>query len=300
MEAYIENKNFITVMYNNNSQTIGSDHISFKKIKKALYEGNYKEAIKLADITEAIKEFFDQSKLDIQKTVITYDGKPIHGTLVDKIMEMMKDGFSVGPLVNFLSNTLKNPSSQSIEELYDFILASKLPITEDGYFLAYKAVNKNFKDMYTGDILNTVGSIVEMPREEVNSNRNETCSTGLHFCGFDYLAAYANSDSHTMILKISPEDVVSIPSDYDNLKGRCCKYEVIGEFGKQDVKLEKSTVAKTKTKKPIKKKIKSKAKTKVTKDSKRTYNTTKCPYCKKDIGNNNYKRYHGDNCKHKK
>jgi hypothetical protein len=32
-----------------------------------------------------------------------------------------------------------------------------------------------------------------------------------------------------MILKINPRDVVSIPSDYENTKGRTCKYEVIGE-----------------------------------------------------------------------
>jgi hypothetical protein len=34
-----------------------------------------------------------------------------------------------------------------------------------------------------------------------------------------------------MILKISPADVVSIPTDYNNSKGRTCKYEVIGELG---------------------------------------------------------------------
>jgi hypothetical protein len=32
-----------------------------------------------------------------------------------------------------------------------------------------------------------------------------------------------------MIVKINPADVVSIPSDYNNAKGRACRYEVIGE-----------------------------------------------------------------------
>ena len=30
-----------------------------------------------------------------------------------------------------------------------------------------------------------------------------------------------------MILKINPRDVVSIPVDYNNTKGRACKYEVV-------------------------------------------------------------------------
>ena len=32
-----------------------------------------------------------------------------------------------------------------------------------------------------------------------------------------------------MILKINPADVVSIPTDYNGAKGRCCKYEVIAQ-----------------------------------------------------------------------
>jgi hypothetical protein len=32
-----------------------------------------------------------------------------------------------------------------------------------------------------------------------------------------------------MILKINPADVVSIPTDYDGAKGRCCAYEVVAE-----------------------------------------------------------------------
>jgi hypothetical protein len=34
-----------------------------------------------------------------------------------------------------------------------------------------------------------------------------------------------------MILKISPADVVSIPSDYNGAKGRCMRYEVVAEVG---------------------------------------------------------------------
>jgi hypothetical protein len=33
-----------------------------------------------------------------------------------------------------------------------------------------------------------------------------------------------------MVVKIHPKDVVSIPSDYNNSKGRACKYTVISEL----------------------------------------------------------------------
>jgi hypothetical protein len=33
-----------------------------------------------------------------------------------------------------------------------------------------------------------------------------------------------------MIVKINPKDVVAIPADYNNTKGRTCKYEVVAEY----------------------------------------------------------------------
>ena len=37
-----------------------------------------------------------------------------------------------------------------------------------------------------------------------------------------------------MLIKVNPRDVVSIPVDYNNSKGRCCKYEVVGEVKFKD------------------------------------------------------------------
>jgi hypothetical protein len=33
-----------------------------------------------------------------------------------------------------------------------------------------------------------------------------------------------------MIVKINPKDVVAIPADYNNTKGRTCRYEVVAEY----------------------------------------------------------------------
>jgi hypothetical protein len=86
---------------------------------------------------------------------------------------------------------------------------------------------------------NSIGKIVEMERNEVDDNKDQTCSTGLHFCSQDYLPHFGNGyDSRVVILKINPADVVSIPSDYNNAKGRACKYEVVGEIGNDGDKID--------------------------------------------------------------
>jgi len=66
-----------------------------------------------------------------------------------------------------------------------------------------------------------------MNRAEVNADSNQTCSTGLHFCSLSYLSGYHGGEGVIIIVKVDPADVVSIPVEYRNTKGRCCRYTVI-------------------------------------------------------------------------
>jgi hypothetical protein len=126
---------------------------------------------------------------------------------------------------------MQNPSKRAVEELYGFLEKGNLPLTPDGHFLAYKKVRQDFKDCHTGTMDNSVGQVVEMERNAVDDDQNRTCSAGLHFCSKEYLPHFGGHDARTVILKINPRDVVSIPTDYNNAKGRACRYEVIGELG---------------------------------------------------------------------
>jgi hypothetical protein len=134
-------------------------------------------------------------------------------------------------MCNFLANLQNNPSYRAVTELYGFLEKGKLPITEDGYFLAYKRVRNDYTDCHTGTMSNAIGTVVEMARNQVNEDPKQTCSYGLHFCSRDYLQHFGtDSGNRTVILKINPADVVAIPADYNDTKGRCCSYEVIGEL----------------------------------------------------------------------
>ena len=146
----------------------------------------------------------------------------------------MKEGFDVNHLINFLSNLMENPSNRAVRELYDFLEYGKMPITTDGHFLAYKRVRADYKSVHDGQTDNSIGTILEMPRNQVNDNSHETCSYGLHFCSHEYLKHF--SGDRVVILKVNPRDVVSIPADYNSTKGRACRYEVVGELSPEDVK----------------------------------------------------------------
>ena len=127
-----------------------------------------------------------------------------------------------------MENLMSNPSHRSVQELYGFLEKGELPITPDGHFLAYKKVRGDYTDCHTGKMDNSVGKVLEMERNAVDDDKDRTCSSGLHFCSKSYLANFGGE--RTVIVKINPRDVVSIPSDYNNAKGRTCRYEVIGEL----------------------------------------------------------------------
>ena len=163
---------------------------------------------------------------------VTYEGEIVHGSISKRILEFMSKGLPFQPLVNFLNNLMENPSMQSQKELYDFLEHEHLPITDDGHFLAYKAVRSDYKDKYKGVFDNSVGNVVKMQRAKVDDDRARSCSDGLHAGALNYVAGYGSVEAgdKIVIVKINPRDVVSVPSDCNCEKLRTCRYEVVGEY----------------------------------------------------------------------
>jgi DNA-directed RNA polymerase subunit RPC12/RpoP len=164
------------------------------------------------------------------KVVYRFNGgeeKALNNAMTSRVIRMAEDGYDVDPLINFMTNLLNNPSKTSIDELYLFLEATGLPITSDGHFIAYKIVRDDYTSIHDATFRNDVGTVCEMPRHEVDDNRDRTCSYGLHFCSKEYLNQYGSGSRDTdrlVLVKINPADVVSIPSDYNNAKGRASKY----------------------------------------------------------------------------
>ncbi len=224
----------IVLVIDSQVYNIASDHRNHGLILEALRDKEYAGLVDLINMESAIVNF-SQGKLTVVDGEVQYDGRTIHASLQERLLMMIEQGFDVDPLIAFVGNLLENPSKQAVEELYIFLEGNSLPITSDGHFLAYKNVSSDYKDNHSGTFDNSVGAVCEMPRNEVQDDRNITCSTGLHFCSLDYLTGFYGSNSHhTMIVKINPRDVVSIPSDYNNAKGRTCRYEVVGEHLGED------------------------------------------------------------------
>jgi hypothetical protein len=220
----------VTVVIDGKPHTVAKTHVSYSKVVDAIKAGEWDTVKSIIDPVKVVLNY-GQGNISIQGDQLFWKGEPFAGVLATRMISMLEEGFSIEPMVLFMHNLLKNPSKRSVDELYGFLEKNNLPITPDGYFLAYKKVRNDFLDIHSGTMDNSPGTIVEMERYKVDDNKDQTCSTGLHFCGMSYLNHFGGSDSRTVIVKIDPADVVSIPSDYNGAKGRACRYEVIGELG---------------------------------------------------------------------
>jgi hypothetical protein len=228
----------VTVVIGSKPYTISKSHITYQKVVDAIKANDWDLVKDIIEPKQVVLDF-GKGNISVKGETLYWKDKEMHNALSNRMIAMLQEGFSVEPLANFMENLMKNPSRQAVQELYGFLEKNNLPITPDGCFLAYKRVRENFTDCHTGKMDNSVGQVVEMDRNEVDDNRNNTCSAGLHFCSEGYLNHFGGD--RTVIVKINPCDVVSIPSDYDNAKGRTCRYEVIGEVGRNPEDSEEFT-----------------------------------------------------------
>ena len=236
---YMLSNKTVTIILNGKQFTYTSSQPYFDELKKLLSQPTDK--IKWDEVVDII---------NAEEHLINYTGKNIsvcngrfyyrntEGTtielaenaIINRILDMQSKRKPFDNMLKFLDNLAANPDIVAINELYLFLSDCNMPITDDGHFLAYKKIRKDYTDCYTGTICNKVGTLVTMLRDNVDNDRTRTCSNGLHFCAKGYLPHFGDDDEVIVAVKVNPADVVSIPADYHNMKGRCCQYYVVSEL----------------------------------------------------------------------
>lgn len=236
-EGYFLTEHALTVITSHGRASINRDHKDFEKVLDLVRQERYGDAADEASVATKVSRIVTESYgklVAFDGYQLTYAGQALPDRLAERLIAVQDNGLPVRPVLNFIEQLMRNPSYRARRDLMDFLEYGELPITSDGYFLAYKRVRYDYKDVHSGTYDNRVGSIVTMPREEVDDDPNNTCSAGLHFCSIEYLRNF--SGEKIMVLKINPRDVVSIPTDYSQTKGRCSRYTVVGELPEEDVR----------------------------------------------------------------
>lgn len=230
--AYIITGDSIVLTLGDDTEIVDSSHANYKSIQAAVVTGDYKTAYDLMNIGKAITSF-TKGAISVKGGELHYGEMKLKSTLVERILAMMAEGDEgFKRLVAFLERLLENPSARSVEELWGFVSHLDVEIDDEGYLIGWKNVKSRsgrLVDCHTGKVPNDVGNIVEMPRHMVNDNKDQTCSQGLHVAAWGYLSHF--SGDVTLKVRVNPADVVSIPTDYNDMKMRAAKYEVVDTVG---------------------------------------------------------------------
>lgn len=183
----------------------------------------------------------EDEKFQVVGDKVYFEGEELPQPLIKKVLSLIRDGLPLEHFENFWKRLRLNPSFTVIQStgLYDFLEYKELPISEDGYLMAYRGVAS---DMWSisgskttkvlqgkvndwGSIYNGVGEVIEVERRGVSDDRNVHCHEGsLHIGSYNYARSWGNT---VVLVKVDPKDIVSVPNDCDCQKCRVCKYEVV-------------------------------------------------------------------------
>lgn len=231
----------ITAIVDNKQYTADSSHPNWQAILAAVRNDNVSDFVNAIDIRSAFQNYVI-GQVRIVGNEVWHGNTRLGGVVVDRIFDFMSNNLPVQPIMLFIDKLFQNPSSRAVNELYKFLEHKNLPITSNGNFRAYKGLNPDFYSITAGNltlisgqtnesghIFNGVNEVIECIRHQVNDNKDETCSYGLHAGSLEYAKNFAGNGK-LVIVEINPADVVSIPSDCNCEKLRTCKYKVVEEY----------------------------------------------------------------------
>lgn len=237
-------------------QMVTETHPNYLRIVQALKRDE--DPTEFLDPTVAIERVVANlsARVSVIDGVLHFDGDPVFDGLSATIERYYSEGREATNLVRFMERLSANPVAHSREQLFTWTEAQSLTIDNDGYIIGYKGVYSRDDDQdyldddgqplfpidkypyrsssaghgivdgieVSGYLPMGVGVTVEMPRDEVNHDPAQGCSTGLHVGTYDYAKGYSQRGA-LLEVRFDPADVVSVPTDCGYAKLRCCRYE---------------------------------------------------------------------------
>jgi hypothetical protein len=230
----------VVAIVNNNHYEADSTHANWNQIMTAIRNDDVEAFVSSIDRRSAIMDY-TVGNVRVVGNEIWYANTRLGGVVVDRIFDFMANGLPVEPIMKFVDKLFQNPSHRAVNELYRFLEHKNLPITSEGNFRAYKGLLSDFYSITGGNltlvkgkindkgqIYNGVGEEIECVRHQVDDNKENTCSRGLHAGSLEYATGFAQGKM--VIVEINPADVVSIPVDCEGQKLRTYKYVVVEEY----------------------------------------------------------------------
>lgn len=237
IEAYAKNDDRIIEIRKDN------DEFLYNKIVEAVSDNTDTSDIfaMIANIVDEQNMIYDIEKIELPQGFKFKDNKLVYTNIelagnIVKRFEMSNE-VNRNRMVKFINKLAEVDSRLVFDMICGFLEANPdIMFDDDGDLLMWKAIDDDYCAHHSNPDgtrnFHKIGIPIEMKRDEVERNKEVTCSSGLHVCSKSYLPYYAGGSDILVECKVDVRDIVSIPSDYNNAKIRCCKYVPIAFFDK--------------------------------------------------------------------
>lgn len=226
------------------SYVANDDHPNFRKIvESVIADDTDLGVLDLFDVSRTIQARLERltERVSVADGRVYFDGDPIDNSIAEQILRFVRAGADDWlPLAKFMENVAANPQEHSRTQLYDWLSRREFTITPEGNIVGYKGVMLDDEHGFVsiscgpavvdgvpvnGHVPNRIGATVEIARSAVHHDPSVGCSTGLHVGSWDYAHSFARGA--VLEVHVNPRDVVSVPTDCDWAKVRCCRYVVV-------------------------------------------------------------------------
>lgn len=123
----------------------------------------------------------------------------------------------------------KQLSDDEVQRIYKsspqnpYTSVNGIPLSDSSSYATLLRV-KDYVDCHSGSIPQSVGDTVEMDVRQVDDDPTHLCSNGLHIGSHSYTGTYYST---RLLVKASPNMVVSVPADCNNSKVRVAQYTIM-------------------------------------------------------------------------
>jgi len=205
-----------------------SENSMYEFLQKIEASSNKEELFGIEQSILKDKRFYKESG----KLYLKGCENPLPNKIANKLTKLFDRGLSIEGLVMFWVKCHQNEEFRAIEELYNFIVHNGITIDEEGNIIGWKKVTKvkdGYKPSRNKNLFTYKLNVeVRIPYDEVDNDKNNTCSFGLHVGSQEYATNFQGNCC--ILVKVNPKDVVSVPTDYNGQKLRCCAFTPIAEL----------------------------------------------------------------------
>ena len=221
--GYFIGGNFLTIIVDR-SYSVNRSDSRYSLILEALKERRWQDVLDLLDKPAAIARY-SQGQIAVFENEVQYNGVAIRGQEVNRILQFMREGLPIEPLVAFLNNLYLNTDVAIRERLYLFLENNNLAITERGSFLAFKLAgedgrpyyNRGSDDGYGNELVYELGREYTYPKERIVKTTGECSTEGLYVGNRNYWNSSFNEageytgDGKMFVVEVFPQDVENVP-----------------------------------------------------------------------------------------